>query len=228
MPDQRMLPPVGTIAATDRKESAQDSEVICGYSTSSTTGVLPSNPINLFQSYTSFQNTSSQTGIEQKQKGRDTTLSGPGGGLPQGYQLLWFEWRAGPRTLGANLNTPQFAGVSEQLERIRENGFIKAVFSQSPLITANLRDLVSFTDARFIQTTVPNTTVMAPCISQRGGKVVVTGNEPYKIVGLEQLEMQAGWPGASQVGAYQGGPFLALVPYYLFCSLDGVMSRASL
>lgn len=223
MPQQTILPPTGAIAATDRKESAQDSEIICGNGSG-----LPANPINLFQNYTAFQNTTNNSNVEQKQKGRDTNLSGPGGGLPQGYQLLWFEWRAGPRTLGANLSGLLGAGVPEQLERIRENGYIKAVFSQTPLITANLRDLVSFTDARFIQTTIPGFTTMAPCIAQRGGKVIVTGNEPYKIVGLEQLEMQAGWPGASAVPTAQGGPLSALVPYYLFVSLDGVMSRASL
>ena len=222
MPQQTNLAPQGTIAATDRKESAQDAEIIAGIGS----GLPPL--ITLFASFAAFQNTTNNANVEQKQKGRDTNLGGPGGGLPQGYQLLWFEWRCGPRTLGANLNMPGTVGVSEQLERVRENGFIKALFSQAPLITSNLRDLVGFTDARNIFTTFQNATVMAPCIAQRGGKVIVTNNEPYKIVGLEQLEIQAGWPGASQVPVPQGGPLLAIVPMYLFCSLDGVMSRASL
>lgn len=220
MPSQTIIPPTGNIAATDRKESAQDSEIIAG-----TTSNLPAT-IRLYQNFAQFQNTTGNANVEAKQRYRDTNLGGPGGALPQGYQLLWFEWRCGPRTLGANLNTVLASGVTEQLERIRETGYLRILFSQSPLITANLRDLVAFTDSRFVTSTFGGTQ-MAPVIAERGGKVVALGNEPFKIVGLEQLEVEAGWPGNSATPAAQGGPLAALVPYYLFCSLDGVLSRAS-
>jgi hypothetical protein len=217
MPQQTTIAPVTSIDATDRKESAYDSEVITG-----TGQGLPAS-ITLFQNFSGFQ--VAGTNAEAKQRnGRDTNLGGPGGGLPQGYQLLWFEWRAGPRTLGADLSGILGAGVFEQLERIRENGFIRAKFTQSPLITANLRDLVSFTDARFLVGGFAGFNMMAPCIAERGGKVIVSDGQPYKIVGLEQLEVEMGWPGAAAVPAAVGGALAALVPYYAFSALDGVKS----
>lgn len=215
MPQQTTIAPTSAIDATQRKESAYDTEVITG-----TGQGLPAS-ITLFQAFAGFQ--VAGTNAEAKQRnGRDTNLGGPGGGLPQGYQLEWYEWRAGPRTLGANLNTLLGSGVFEQLERIRENGFIRAKFTQSPLITANLRDLVSFTDARYVNSGFAGVNVMAPSISERGGKVIVANGEPYKIVGLEQLEIELGWPGAGAVPVPQGGPLLALVPYYAWSSLDGI------
>lgn len=219
MPVATTISPTGNIDATARKESAYDTEAVVGTGSAN----LPST-ITLFQNFVSFA--TSGTNLETKQKKRDTNLGGQGGALPQGYELEWFEWRAGPRTLGANMNMMLTVPVFEQLERVREMGYAQAKFTQMPLITANLRDLVSFTDARFVNSNIGANTVMAPCIAQRGGKVIVTDNQPYRIKALEQVEIEFGWPGASSTPAAQGGVLVANVPIYLFSALDGIMSRA--
>jgi hypothetical protein len=235
------IAPVGTIEAVSRKETLFDTNAIVTTFSVAAGGVfgqmLPAN-LKLFNNFDQFTGPAvnvANTNLIAKQDGLMTNLSGSSSALPQGYEHEWFEWRAAVKTFDANLNTVSTTGVPEQLERIREMGFIQYQSTQNPYITAQLRDVTSFVESRTIFTTFPNVTVMAPNISTRGGKSISIEGEPYIIQPQEQFKLLAGWPGA-QVGTPQAagnapngpvGTFIAQVPYYLTVYLDGIESRAT-
>ena len=208
--------PVGNIQAIPRKESPYDTE--CIVASSATT--LPAQ-IKLFQNYTSFQVVPVGT---TKQADRDTNVNGAVGALPQGYQLLWYEWRASIRTLDANLATAANVVAFENIRRTRQLGAVKYLATQNPLVTATLGDLVSYVDSEFVQTTVNAATVITPTIGFRGGKTMTVGGKPYIIKPTEQLAVQALWPGSN--GAYNTS-FSAVINLFLTCWLDGVLLRAA-
>lgn len=207
--------PVGNIQAIPRKESPYDTECIVA----STATTLPAS-IKLFQNYTSFQVTPTTT---TKQADRDTNLSGAVGALPQGYQLLWYEWRASIRTLDSNMGVSN-AAVYEQLRRIRQLGAIKYLATQNPLATVTLGDLISFVDSEFVATTANNVLCPTAVIGFRGGKTMTVGGKPYMIKPTEQLAVQALFPGSN--GSYATA-FTATVNLFLTSWLDGVLLRAA-
>lgn len=208
------IPPVGVIQGISRKESPYDTEVIIA---AAVVG-LPA-LIRLFQNFNAFQ-VGGAVPIA-KQDGRDTNLGGSTSALPQGYQLEWYEWRASVETLDANLGLVANVGVFEQMNRIRELGFIRYLATQSPLITSKLTDVVSFVDSKFVNTTIGASTIISPAVTARGGKVIAVGGEPYTVRPQEQFSINAGWPGALGVA------FTATVTYYLISWLDGILTRAS-
>jgi hypothetical protein len=179
MPQGSTIPAQQAMAATDRKEAGIDTEIIGGIGVGP-----PTAAVRLYQNYNSFQNVVGAN-TETKQRLRDTNLGGPGAGLPQGTMLKWFEWRIMIETLNANLSLPGNINVFEQMERLRETGYFQAVFSRTPFLAVSARDLTSFCESRYLATTVGGATVMAPSISERGGRSVETGDQPFVIVGME-------------------------------------------
>lgn len=235
------IAPVGTIEATSRKETAYDCNAIVTTFTAASGGVfgqqLPST-IKLFNNFDQFTGPAANvanTTLISKQDGLHSNLSGSSSSLPQGYEYEWFEWRASIRTFDANLNTAYTVSVFEQIERIRQNGFLQYQATQNPYITVNLVDLVSFVDSRFVNTTYGNATVLQPAVTVRGGKAISIEGEPYMIRPQEQFKVIANWPGlqtatpqaAGNAPNGSTGTFQALIPYYLMCNLDGIESRAA-
>lgn len=220
---QTKIPAPGDIAATDRKEAAVDTEVICGVA-----NAPPQGFISLYANPKTFNNTTGMNNLETKQADRDNNLGGPGAGLPSGTALKWFALRFQILTYCANLNLPPNVGVFEQISRLRECGVVESKFSRTPLFIVPTPDLVSFMDARYIQSTFGGT-VMAPTISTRDGKSVTTDEKPFYIVGQEWAEINFKF---TNLGTFTGPQnantaFSAIVPYYARSFLDGILSIAS-
>lgn len=223
MANQTKIPAPGDIAATDRKEAAVDTEVICGLGNNPNAGY-----VSLYANPKQFNNIQGQNNLEQKQADRDNNLGGPGAGLPSGTALKWFALRFQILTYCANLNLASNQGVFEQISRLRECGVLESKFSRTPLFIVPLPDLVSFMDARWVSSTFGGT-VMSPVISSRDGKSVTTDEKPFYIVGQEWAEINYKFTDLTTFTGPQNAntAFTALVPYYARSFLDGILSIAS-
>jgi hypothetical protein len=222
MPIASTIPAPTDIAATDRKEAAIDTEVICGLGNQP-----PSQYISLYANPKQFTNTSGQNNIETKQPDRDNNLGGPGAGLPTGTMLSWFAMRFQILTYTANLNLGQNNGVLEQISRLRECGNIEAKFSRTPLFIAPLGDLVSFMDARYSTTSFAGLG-LTPTISTRDGKSVTTDEKPFVILGQEWAEINMKFSNLNSFTGPQNANtvFTAICPFYGRSFLDGILSIA--
>ena len=224
MPSSSNIPAPQDISATDRKEAAIDTEVVAGCN-----GIPNASYVSLYANYKQFNNTGSGTNIETKQTDRDTNLGGPGAGLPNGMMLKWYEMRIQICTYYANLNLALNQPVSEQINRLRENGAVEVKFSRTPLFICPLADLVSFLDSKNWTSGGGGTATISPNISQRGGRSVTTDEKPFIIMGNEWAEVNARFAGNSFTGPQNGTVAMTcLIPYYLRCFLDGILSLASL
>jgi hypothetical protein len=220
---QTKIPAPGDIAATDRKEAAVDTEVVCGLGNNPNAGF-----ISLYANPKQFNNVQGQNNLEQKQADRDNNLGGPGAGLPSGTALKWFALRVQILTYCANLNLGQNAGVLEQISRLRECGVIESKFSRTPLFIVPMPDLVSFMDARYVATSFSGM-FLTPTISSRDGKSVTTDEKPFYIVGQEWAEINFKFSDLNSFTGPQNAntAFTAIVPYYIRSFLDGILSIAS-
>lgn len=223
MPQASNIPAPQDISSTDRKEAAIDTEVVAGIG-----GVPNSSFVSLYANYKQFNNTGSGTNIETKQPDRDTNLGGPGAGLPNGMLLKWFEMRLQLCTYYANLNLASNQGVSEQINRIRENMAIEVKFSRTALFICPASDLVSFLDSRYITSSFGGYN-SAPNVSQRGGRSVTTDDKPFIIMGNEWAEVNFRDPNSAFSGPQNANTGITLiVPVYVRSFLDGILSLASL
>ncbi len=224
MPQTSNIPAPQDISATDRKEAAIDTEVVAGLG-----GVPNASFVSLYANFKTFQNTTSGTNIETKQPDRDTNIGGPGAGLPNGMVLKWYEMRMQICTYWANLALASNVGVLEQLNRLRENGAIEVKFSRTPLFVAPLSDFVSFLDSKYVASGFNGSLQVSPNIATRGGRSVTTAAKPFVIMGNEWAEVNFKWPASAFTGPQNANTGITLiVPLYLRCYLDGVLSIASL
>ena len=224
MPQSSNIPAPQDISATDRKEAAIDTEVVAGVG-----GTPNASFVSLYANYKQFNNTGSGANIETKQPDRDTNLGGPGAGLPNGMMLKWYEMRVQICTYYANLNMSLNQPVSEQINRLRENGAVEVKFSRTPLFICPLADVVSFLDSKFWTSGLGSGVSISPNISQRGGRSVTTDEKPFIIMGNEWAEVNYRFPGNTASGPQNGSTAMTcLIPYYIRSFLDGILSLASL
>lgn len=210
---------------TESRQSATDTEVICGLG-----GIPTADPVPMFVDFNAFKNLASGTNFETKKRPRHSNQGGSGSGLPPGTSLRWREVRGAIDMGLANPQLPQNAKMYSQREVLRGVGVLTLKLQNNTLFQMPFRDLVSFTDSKNEIVNMAGAVTTSPAIGERGGRPIsvpdiASGKQKSLVLtgAADWVEPNFTFQNMGFTGPQTNGlAFNAAVPFYFFLSLDGV------
>lgn len=178
------IPTPGMTGGRPRRQPLIDTEVIVGGGATAVPIQIP-----MYNNFGQFSATPNNTGIVvAKVFGRDATMTGTAGQLPQNTYFYWYVWRFKLKTYLTNLNTEANAVVFEQIHRLRKIMNVAFSFQQTQLMNFPLDELPDGVGSEFVQTTYTSTTVLSlpngVPLRSNGKDVTIAGNP----VGIDALQ----------------------------------------
>lgn len=181
------MPALGAVAGRPRKESLYDTD---GYAAAA---AAPPAQVRLFSNFAAFVVPALAI---VKQPDRDTNLRGAGN-LPRAQHFLLYGAQHRIHAMGANLAALASVGFFELASRARDISAWQFTFSNTPYVTAQLRDIPSNVSQQ-VFTTHGGTTVISDCNGEAGRRhydLTVSG-QPQSLTELETFSVTVITPAA--------------------------------
>jgi hypothetical protein len=177
------LPTPGVVGGRPRRQPLVDTEVIVA-------ALAVPGEIQMYNNFGAFRAAPVSAIPTAKVFGRDVTLRGTSGTLPQNTYFYWFMWRFKFKTYLANLGSAGNVVVSEEIHRLRGLGSVSFNFQQTQLMNFPLDELPDGVGSEYINTTHAGATVFSlvnGVADRRNAKDVSVGGKPTGIDALQSF-----------------------------------------